>query len=209
MNKKLIVGLAILAAIAYTFLGQNNDASPEEKEAFNTEILKYRDDQVKGLQATDYEPFYNDSTFQGLSYFSPNLQYKVNARLDWNDNAERIAVPTSSGKKKYFKKAVTAHFSLNGNDHELILLKPEANAMLNYYFLAFTDLTSGEETYGGGRYINIEGLKKGQLQTTIDFNKAYNPYCAYKDGYNCPIPLRENRLATKVEAGEKNYQASH
>ncbi len=75
----------------------------------------------------------------------------------------------------------------------------------NYLFLPFTDLTSGEESYGGGRYIDLETTDIFNNKVIIDFNKAYNPYCAYASGYNCPIPPRENDLPVAVKAGEMNF----
>jgi uncharacterized protein (DUF1684 family) len=75
--------------------------------------------------------------------------------------------------------------------------------------LAFTDLTNGEDTYGGGRYIDlyISDIAEGHI--TIDFNKAYNPYCAYSDGYNCPIPPASNSINLEIKAGEKMYKGPY
>jgi hypothetical protein len=69
------------------------------------------------------------------------------------------------------------------------------------YFLPFMDATSGDETYGAGRYLEIEPLPGGKL--LVDFNMAYNPYCAYNEYWSCPIPPKENRLSVPIEAGEK------
>ncbi len=76
----------------------------------------------------------------------------------------------------------------------------------NYLLVPFGDATSGFESYGGGRYLefNIPDIQNNQL--ALDFNKAYNPYCAYTTGYNCPIPPRENLLKIPIPAGEKNYE---
>ena len=75
----------------------------------------------------------------------------------------------------------------------------------DYLFIPFKDLSNGEATYGGGRYMDIrmDDIKNGELM--LDFNKAYNPYCAYSDGYNCPVPPVENHLETEVNAGEKSF----
>ncbi len=82
-------------------------------------------------------------------------------------------------------------------------------AYKNYLFLPFTDLTSGNRSYGGGRYLDflMEDIKSNTL--IIDFNKAYNPYCAYTTGYNCPIPPRENDLPVAIPAGEMEYSKAH
>ncbi|MEI9956742.1 MAG: DUF1684 domain-containing protein [Ferruginibacter sp.] len=75
----------------------------------------------------------------------------------------------------------------------------------DYLFIPFTDATSGDESYGSGRYIDILTTDIKNNTVTIDFNKAYNPYCAYTTGYNCPIPPRENYLIVAVKAGEKSF----
>jgi uncharacterized protein (DUF1684 family) len=80
----------------------------------------------------------------------------------------------------------------------------------DYLFLPFTDATSGEESYANGRYIDLRIKDIGNNQYTIDFNKAYNPYCAYVSGkYNCPIPPAENNLAVAIRAGEMKFEGSH
>ncbi|MEP6676718.1 MAG: DUF1684 domain-containing protein [Ferruginibacter sp.] len=79
----------------------------------------------------------------------------------------------------------------------------------DYLFIPFTDITSGNTSYGGGRYIDVEKKDIKNNQLDLDFNKAYNPYCAYTTGYNCPIPPRENNLAIEILAGEKDYGKKH
>jgi uncharacterized protein (DUF1684 family) len=77
----------------------------------------------------------------------------------------------------------------------------------DYLYLPFKDFTNGESTYGGGRYLDFKMSDIQENQTIIiDFNKAYNPYCAYSDGYSCPIPPSENHLQVFIEAGEKNIK---
>ena len=76
-------------------------------------------------------------------------------------------------------------------------------AYKNYIFLPFTDDSNGFETYGGGRYLDIDKPEDGVRKIVLDFNIAYNPYCAYSDAYSCPIPPRENNLSVKILAGAK------
>ena len=100
-------------------------------------------------------------------------------------------------------------FKLNGKDLELTLYR-NIGLMVNpiyrnLLFLPFTDETTGELTYGGGRYIDLDIKDIDKNKITIDFNKAYNQYCAYSDGYRCPVPPEENDLAVSISAGEKNY----
>ena len=108
----------------------------------------------------------------------------------------------------------TATFKIKGKNYSLniyqsqdLMTNPQYK---NYLFLPFTDLTSGNETYVSGRYIDlmIEDVKNNKV--VLDFNKAYNPYCAYVSGkYNCPIPPKENALPVAIKAGEKAFTAQH
>jgi hypothetical protein len=79
----------------------------------------------------------------------------------------------------------------------------------DYLFLPFKDATSGQETYGGGRYLDLRtgDIQNGQVM--LDFNRSYNPYCAFKEGYPCPIPPKNNVLSVSIEAGEKAYSKAH
>jgi uncharacterized protein (DUF1684 family) len=99
---------------------------------------------------------------------------------------------------------------LEGSEYQLAIYKNLRTTRMpmfrDFLFLPFQDDTNGESTYGGGRYIDLKvgDIEDGKL--TIDFNKAYNPYCAYGDGWNCPIPPVENILEVEIAAGEKNYK---
>lgn len=108
---------------------------------------------------------------------------------------------TSDGKKKEYRKYGKLHFSIEGKEHVLsiyqsLLNHPEYH---DYRFLPFYDFTTGENSYGGGRYIDLH-ISKGKTRI-IAFNKVYNPYCACSTGYSCPLPPRENTLDISIEAG--------
>lgn len=161
--------------------------------------------------------FYLDSTntplarserkdFTGIHHFPINLKYRVVAQLEKFALSDTVIFPTSSGKKKRYIKYAKANFKLDGKKHTLVLYrmadikKPEYAKLV---FLPFTDLTSNNETYGGGRYIDLEITDADSI--TIDFNLCYQPYCAYShNGWNCPIPPLENFVNAKIKAGVKN-----
>ncbi len=114
---------------------------------------------------------------------------------------------TSSGKVKLYAQVAMLHFNIDGQDLSLpayqgIELR-QRQGYEKYLFVPFTDATSGKETYGGGRYLDLE-IPEGET-LNIDFNYAYNPYCAYTDGYSCPIPKPESRLPIAIDVGEKAY----
>jgi len=161
--------------------------------------------------------FYLDSTstplakgerkdFVGIHHFPINLKYRLVAQLEKFTISDTVIFPTSSGKKKRYIKYAKANFKLDGKKHSLVLYRmadPKKPEYAKLLFLPFTDLTSNKETYGGGRYIDLEMTEANSI--TIDFNLCYQPYCAYShNGWNCPIPPQENFVNAKIKAGVKN-----
>jgi uncharacterized protein (DUF1684 family) len=142
-------------------------------------------------------------SFRGLSYFPADPEYRVRARLIPIDGPGEIVVPASDGSLRRYLRYAWAEFELQGGSHRLLLLKDRESRVSNRLFLAFRDQTSGKETYGGGRYLDLFQQKEGEI--IIDFNLAYNPYCVYDFAYSCPLPPEENRLAVPIRAGEKDY----
>lgn len=146
-----------------------------------------------------------------VRFFPVNAAYKVRAGFEkLTDTAGFIMKTSGTKEKKYFRYGVI-YFSIHDTALKLTVyqsqqLMSDSNSKYkNYLFLPFTDLTSGEESYGGGRYLDFEINDIKNNTVLIDFNKVYNPYCAYTTGYNCPIPPRENDLPVAIKAGEKEY----
>jgi hypothetical protein len=146
---------------------------------------------------------------KNIAYFPPDKSYRVWADFKEVAGAVPFMVPSHSGKSKPYKEFGKLTFQLHGAQYTLHvyqsmdLLKTEQYK--NYLFLPFKDLTNYVSTYGGGRYIDLklEDIKNGKV--LLDFNRAYNPYCAYSDGFSCPIPPDENRLLIEVPVGEKVF----
>ena len=116
---------------------------------------------------------------------------------------------TSGKTKQQYRVYGIIHFNLHDTAVSLTIYQSRSLMSSEKYkehlFIPFTDLTSGRETYGGGRYIDLSISDISNNTYIIDFNKAYNPYCAYTTGYNCPIPPKENDLSVAIKAGEMNY----
>ncbi len=155
-----------------------------------------------------------DSTeIDNLDFFKPNKSAKVEAVFIKTPYAEPFDLPTYSGITKSYRQWGVATFLWHTDSVHLSLYESMAlrsNPVYeDYLFLPFKDETNGVSTYGGGRYLNMSkaDVKDGVL--TIDFNLCYNPWCAYSDGYNCPIPPAENNLPFVIEAGERNYLGTH
>ena len=138
--------------------------------------------------------------FLPLKYFPPDPEYVVPASL--NPSKERIVVemPTSQGKIRKHQRVGVLEFTLKGQALTLGAFV-EAGAGLDRLFVPFSDMTSSTETYSAGRYLELDRTSSGVY--TIDFNKAYNPYCYYNPDYDCPYPPRESRLPLPIRAGER------
>ena len=148
-----------------------------------------------------------DTTY--LRFFQPDPAYRVTASLLRTPEAVPFQIPTSSGKSKTYRKYGVLSFTLLGEPlklevyQSLDLLKSEEHK--NYLLVPFKDLTNYEETYGGGRYIDLSIVDFTDNTIVLDFNRSYNPYCAYATGYNCPIPPEANRLPLAIRAGEQSF----
>lgn len=147
-------------------------------------------------------------TFTGLDFFPFDSTYVVKANFKETPNTPFETHKTT--KERLTQKRVfgVVTFSLNGKSHQLNIYQDkelmEKENTKTYLFLPFKDDTTGDTTYGGGRYIDLEIPKGTTIE--IDFNKAYNPYCAYSDRYSCPLVPDVNNLLTRVEAGVKAYK---
>jgi len=144
--------------------------------------------------------------FEGLDFFDVNDKYRVIAKLKLTPNAESFEMATSTDRLPVYRQYGILSFKLNEQDlrlsvYENVALK-EKEEYKDYLFLPFKDATNGFGSYGGGRYLDLEKPKEGKFMV-IDFNKAYNPYCAYSDKYSCPVPPRENHLDIEIKAGVK------
>lgn len=146
----------------------------------------------------------NFTNFRAHPFFPINSKYRVTAKFIKTENAEPFELPTSSGKTKSYKEYGKATFELDGNSYTLTLYQSLALIKQKKYkdhlFLPFRDATNEKETYGGGKYMDLT-IPKGNT-IVLDFNKSYQPYCAYNAyDYNCPIVPEENKLPVEIRAG--------
>jgi hypothetical protein len=143
-------------------------------------------------------------SFDHLLYFPPDRSYAVAAELLAIPEPEEIEMLTSRGLKKTFYRYATIRFQLNGEDQELTAFKSELTGEVSEsLFIPFRDSTSGHDTYGAGRFLDIDEPQSEHF--VLDFNRAYNPLCNYSPAFNCPIPPRENHLPVAIRAGEMTY----
>lgn len=144
-------------------------------------------------------------TFKGIHFYPFNEKYVVDAKFVRTPHEKPFQMSTSSGMRKTYIKYAEVFFTIDGKEYKLNVYQSQdllqSADYKDYLFIPFTDATSGNETYEGGRYIDLTMPKSNEV--VINFNEAYHPYCAYTDGYNCPVPPQENTLPVKIEAGVK------
>ncbi|MEQ8473802.1 MAG: DUF1684 domain-containing protein [Marinoscillum sp.] len=147
--------------------------------------------------------------FKTLDFFEIDQKYKIEADFEPTPFEKPITIPTTTDQLPVYVQYGIAHFELDGQKVSLPIYQNlqlrETDQYKDYLFAPFTDETNGFSTYGGGRYLDLK-IPETQDKIVLDFNKAYNPYCAYSAAYSCPIPPRENDLALKIEAGVKAWE---
>jgi uncharacterized protein (DUF1684 family) len=136
-----------------------------------------------------------------LQYFPVDPSYRVPAALKLTDDRPVVEMPTSTGAPRRMQLVGTLDFTFQGQAHSLGAFVPEGTQQIVDLFVPFADLTTGADTYPAGRYLDLQPTSTGYY--TIDFNQAYNPYCAYNATYECPFPPPSNRLKVAIRAGEK------
>jgi uncharacterized protein len=142
------------------------------------------------------------AAFTGLAYYPEDSGLRIETQLDVDvDRDERIVMQTTAGGKQVYRRAGKVRFRVDGQPAEITLYESEDQEDL---FVPFRDATSGKETYGAGRYLEVERPKDGRV--VMDFNDAYNPYCAYNPEWSCPIPPGENWLSVPIRGGEKDFE---
>ncbi|PSL04880.1 DUF1684 domain-containing protein [Cecembia rubra] len=192
----LVIGLAIM----YTLTATDNE------DVYVENIQKERDRQYKFLRFNIESPLEEAQRkeLKELDYYPIDINYRVRAKMVPVEDRKMIELPMTDGSVEKYLKHSFAEFELNGQKQRLLLLQAAKESDKRVFFLAFADGTSGEETYGGGRYINLR--QDGKNSISIDFNLAYNPYCAYNPDFACPLPPKENILEIAIRAGEKDYK---
>ncbi len=198
MKKWIYFGalIVIILSVVYTFFGS------EDPESYREEITELREETDRFMRYADDSPFQDSSvSYTGLNYFPPDLTYKVVARFKPVEDPEIIKLSTNDGKTQEYLTYGYASFELNDTTAQVLVLENVSEEKL---FLPFGDATSARETYGAGRYLDV--THHGGKTIVLDFNRAYNPYCAYVSSFTCPLPPRENLLPVAIRAGEKTYE---
>ena len=200
MNRKILLGAilaGIIAIVIYNFQGASTNT-----EGYVDEVLAHRADIFKEFKESEESPLTDEqkAVFKELSYFPVSEKYKVKADFHKNLREQIVKINITDGSLREYFVYGNAHFHLEGKELDVTVYKP-VKASSEYLFIPFYDITSADLTYGGGRYVEPEVMDDGSME--IDFNMAYNPYCAYNHSYRCPVPPQENSLNVSILAGEK------
>jgi uncharacterized protein (DUF1684 family) len=150
-------------------------------------------------------------TFKGLDFFPVDATFVVIAKLTKTANAPTFEMATTTDRKPLYKEYGVLNFQLKGKDCALTIYQSQDDLRdeeyKDYLFLPFTDDTSGNESYGGGRYMDAMTTdEKADGTIELNFNNTYNPYCAYNDKYSCPLTPRKNHLNIEIKAGIKVFE---
>jgi uncharacterized protein (DUF1684 family) len=195
MKKYIFIFLLLPLMIFSQKISKEESEVKKFQKELNEEYLNPKETPLRGDNFTN---------FRAHPFFPINSKYRVMAKFVKTENAEPFELPTSSGKTKSYKEYGKATFELDGNSYTLTLYQSLALIKQKKYkdhlFLPFRDATNEKETYGGGKYMDLT-IPKGNT-IVLDFNKSYQPYCAYNAyDYNCPIVPEENKLPVEIRAG--------
>lgn len=206
MNKRILIIVVMVGVVAigiYNIQGTTTrtegytEGIESERKVKNEEFKEGEDSPLTEEQKTD---------FTTLSYFPVSEKYRIITEFHRNSFEQIVKIAITDGSQREYYVFGNAHFHLEGKELDLIVYKP-VKSETDYLFIPFYDATSADLTYGGGRYVEPVLAEGGKIE--IDFNLAYNPYCAYNPKYRCPIPPQDNNLNVSILAGEKIPEFAH
>lgn len=200
--------IIFIILLTMAFFASCGNAKPSKEELVFIEAAVNKDRSDKDGYFKSANSPLSDSLkalFHGLEYFpfDPSFVFKI--RLRRYNNPREVDMLTSKGKIKHYVEYGYFEFDLYGKQRlNVFRPKPAIEGHTDYLFIPFKDATTGTESYPAGRYMELM-LNDSTENYTLDFNTAYNPWCAYSDNYNCPYPPKENVLKVPVNAGEKKF----
>lgn len=206
---KFFLPLVLLLTTPAAGLFAQKGMNDIHRAQFTEELNKERKEKDEEMRSSEKSPIVEveKATFKGLKYFQPNPKYRVMAVIKRFDDPMTFRMKTTTDRLPEYRLYGEAEFRLNGKKRVLQVYQnvelTKKPGYADYLFIPFNDRTNGRETYGGGRFLDAR-IPSGDT-LVIDFNRAYNPYCAYNHKYSCPIPPESNNLGTRVRAGEKMY----
>jgi uncharacterized protein len=193
---------ALLAAVLATAACSSGPSAPDEG-SYVEKITAERVNKERMFRESADSPIPpgKHQAMLPLNYFPVDSEYSTPAVLELSEDRPEFEMPTSTGKLRKMQRVGVLEFTLKGQPLSLGAFVESGTGRITQLFVPFSDMTTGTETYAAGRYLDIEPTSTGLYE--IDFNRAYNPYCAYNESYDCPYPPPSNRLKVPVRAGER------
>lgn len=188
----LVLILGIIGIVYYSLSGSESYVDIVKKQRLTFE---------QNLKAEKDSPIANLKDFSGIKYFEADKNFIIDADFRAITSSEKGMILMTDSTQSEIEKVGNATFSIDGKSFTVSLFDEG-----EFFLFPFRDMTSGKETYGGGRFINVPKDKLKDNKIEIDFNNAHNFYCAYNENFICPIPPKENFLGIEVKAGEKKYK---
>ncbi len=180
-----------------------------QAQSYSQTILQHREKYAADFLTDYHSPLHTKEEISFLRFYSPNKTYRVLAKISKVKDTEGFTMLTHSGKQKQYFKYALITFTIQNKARQLYIYQSKELMknpdLADYLFLPFTDVTNNVSTFGGGRYLDFRLADCKGSTMILDFNKCYNPYCAFGEGYSCPIPPKENDLPIEILAGEKLY----
>ncbi|MGY2133587.1 DUF1684 domain-containing protein [Hymenobacter sp. HD11105] len=201
LNPKLFIFLGLLLVLGY-FL-QDLVLNDEQYVARIEKARHAKDDEFRRVQGSPLSAEQRQ-VFDSLHYYAPNKTYRITAQFEFFPVRDTIAMRLTDGKAEKYLRWGRASFEWQKEAQRLTVFR-KANGPDTTLFIPFTDKTNGFDTYGGGRYLDAEPVAEGDDEIVLDFNTAYNPFCAYNASFACPVPPAENILSVYIKAGEKSF----
>jgi len=199
-----IIGISVFLSLTISLSAQ------VKVSEFTLEIQEWQERQNKEFRTPNESPLTKEglSIFKGLDFYKVNLKFRVEAVFKRTPYEPVFGMSTTTSRLPEYKKYGIAIFKINNIEYKLNVYQNQKAKTIkgyeNHLFIPYMDLTSGNSSYSGGRYIDLL-IPNGDI-LIIDFNKSYNPYCAYNHKYSCPIPPSENSLNVRIEAGVMRYK---
>ncbi len=198
-NRWILILLVIVGGLIYFSLPKQSQV-PSKSSADSLQIAEKRAAKDVQFKTGDESPIPDKTNFKGLTYYPYDATWIIPFEITRSEKVTRISLQMTDGSVDSLLVFGKAHADLAGMHVDLIVYQHDSGD----FFIPFKDKTAPTETYGGGRYLELPLTKLKDNQLTIDFNEAFFPYCAYNKTFACPIPPKENQLAIRIPAGEKN-----
>ena len=199
----MVIQFIILLIVAC----DSKETQIEVDEEYINGIVAHRNEKDSLMSVEEHSPFNRDTTveFSPLKYYVPDPAFLFKSKLFLYDPQDTVEIFGTKCEIRQVIKEGYIKLDFEETEYRVNVYKGFGSNGVAYHSIWFTDKTTGEETYGVGRYLDFEMNEDPNFVYDIDFNYAYNPYCSYSAQYSCPIPREEDYLDFLIEAGEKNF----